>query len=102
MGGTAGVDAVNRRYYPRPRMMRNRFMLGVILIGSSSAIGWIALGLGSALTVRYGNIAFKIGLGINLLSWIPFGIGFWLSGREGVNYSKEFFAKIFRKPPPAA
>lgn len=77
-------------------------MIGVILIASSSVIGWIAVGLGGALTVRYGSIAPKIGGAVWLFTWIPLGIGVLLSGKEGLKYSKEFLSKIFRKPPPAA
>lgn len=78
-------------------MIRNRFMLGVILIAASSAIGWAALFLGGALSVRYGPAAAKIGFWIYALSWLPFGVGFWLSGREGVRYSREMLSSLLKK-----
>lgn len=78
-------------------MNRRRFVTGVILLASSSIVGWLALGLGSALAAKFGSKALKIGGWVYGLSWIPFGIGFALSGREGVAYSKEWIRKIFRR-----
>lgn len=81
-------------------MFRNRFLFGVTLIALSSAGGWIALFAGGALAARYGPAAAKIGFWIYVVSWIPFGVGFLLSGKEGVRYSKEMFARMFRRRPP--
>lgn len=81
-------------------MFRNRFFLGVTLIVLSSAIGWIALFAGGALSARYGPAAAKLGVWIYAASWIPFGIGFALSGREGLRYSKEILARMLRRRPP--
>lgn len=77
--------------------MSRQFMWGVILIAASSAIGWIALFAGGVLAARYGSAAARIGFWIYLLSWIPFGAGFLMSGKEGVRYSKQMFSRWFRK-----
>lgn len=83
-------------------MNRNRFWVGVILILASSAVGWLALAAGLALSVTYGKTAATVGMAIYAASWIPFVIGFYLSGKEGVRQSRELISKLFQKRRPPA
>lgn len=72
---------------------RRIFLIGVGLILASSAIGWGALALGSALAAVYGKAAWKIAAFVYFLSWVPFGLGAYLSGREGIHYAKTLIRK---------
>lgn len=74
-------------------MNKKSFIIGVVLIIGSSIIGWASLFLGGILAVK--NVLFlKIGTGIYLFSWLPFGLGFLLAGKEGLEISKKFFRRI--------
>jgi len=75
----------------------NKFFLGIILIVSSSIIGWVGLFICNALALKFGKKMVILSGIIYGLSWIPFGLGFILAGAEGVAYSKKIFKKIFYK-----
>jgi len=66
--------------------LNRKFLWGAALIVSSSVIGWAALFLGGALAPFYGARCLKIGGWVYAASWIPFGIGFLLAGKEGLTY----------------
>lgn len=72
------------------------FILGVVLIILSSAIGWILVAVCALLSAKYGIYWIKIGAILYALSWIPFGLGFLLAGKEGVVFAKRFFKRIFK------
>lgn len=77
-------------------MNKKAFVFGVVLIFGSSVIGWTSLFLGGLLAVK--NILFlKIGTAIYLFSWITFGLGFVMAGKEGITASKALFRKIRKK-----
>lgn len=72
------------------------FKVGVILIFSSSAGGWIGGFILAALSAKFGPIWLVIAGVWYALSWIPFGLGFLLAGPAGVAYVKGIFRRIFR------
>lgn len=75
------------------QVFSRRFKLGVVLIIGSMVSGYVALAVcGGAAGVH--NLWWRdFGLTVWMLTWIPFFIGFSLSGKEGLLRAKELIKK---------
>lgn len=73
-----------------------RFVLGIILIIVSIVYGWVGLFVCNALAVKYGSLWAVAGLIIYGMSWVTYGLGFILAGREGIIFAKRLFRKVFK------
>lgn len=71
-----------------------KFLIGVILILVSIVYGWIGLFVCNAFALRYGRSFVILGWVIYGFSWVTYGLGFLLAGREGILYAKKIFRKI--------
>lgn len=81
--------------------INQKFWLGIIFImmsylawGGSLLVGAIAINEKTRLLIYFSAFLY-------ILNWGFFGIGLWLSGKEGVRYSKSLFRKVWilLKPP---
>ncbi len=71
------------------------FFFGIIIMITSSAYGWIGLFWLNARALLTGKYIYTfMSLAVYAVSWITFGLGFLMAGREGVRYMKDLYKKI--------
>jgi len=65
-----------------------KFWTGVVLLLINQPMGWTALVICNGISVKEENLNYSLlGVGIYALTWAMLGLGFLLSGREGIKYS---------------
>lgn len=91
---------------------KRAFWLGVLLLLVSYVVGWGSLVIGGVTSVaalirsEEGRPVWRLlwenpFLRIWLLSWAPFLLGLYLSGKEGIRYAKDFLRGLLRRKHPS-
>ncbi|HHT9119911.1 MAG TPA: hypothetical protein ACFYD3_05135 [Candidatus Hypogeohydataceae bacterium YC41] len=70
-----------------------QFKLGLVLIIGSLLCGYAALAVMGGAAGTHNTRLRNLSLLVYILSWIPFLIGFALSGKEGYKYAKKVISK---------
>jgi hypothetical protein len=73
-----------------------RFRIGIILLSINHPFGWGGIALCTALALHTGRREFYFyGMAAYALSWVILGLGLWLTGREGIQYLRTLYRKIW-------
>lgn len=79
----------------RPIKSKKVFFSGIVIMLGSSAYGWIGLFWLNAKALLTGKYIYTfMSLAVYAVSWITFGLGFLMAGREGIRYTKGFYKKF--------
>ena len=76
----------------KPTLSR-QFKLGIALIIGSTLCGYITLAVLGEATVAHNPRLRTVSLVVWFLTWIPFLLGFALSGKEGYQYAKRLISE---------
>lgn len=74
-----------------------KFWIGFILLVTNQPIGWGAMLICNGIAInKHDSFYSLLGIGAYALSWGMLGLGFLLSGREGIKYSRSLFKRLWR------
>jgi len=73
-----------------------KFWIGIILLITNQPLGWGAMLICNALTIKHHNALFSfLGIGAYALSWGILGLGLFMAGPEGIKYSRSLLKKLW-------
>jgi hypothetical protein len=75
-----------------------RFYVGIVLLAINIPVGWLGVALGGWLVATgRAPLGAWVGGGTYALSWVMLGTGAFLSGKEGVAYSRQLWTRFCGK-----
>ncbi|MGR3179999.1 MAG: hypothetical protein ACUZ8E_18315 [Candidatus Anammoxibacter sp.] len=75
-----------------------KFWIGIVLLVTNQPFGWAGMIICNSIAIKEEDYFFSVlGFGIYGLSWGMLGLGALLSGREGIEYSKNLFRTIWKR-----